>query len=346
MVGIAIRRRGQTKEPEDERLLTLFRNRVELKKEFAKLRHQGRQLQERLQQQEGATLRSQQQLEQLEGMLAHPVQAANASVYYQLRGIWNHCRRKLARLAENLQTYHLDREMKLDLDQFNATQKAKLAVIERHERQAIQQHKKTSSELESLRRKYMQSRGFWSYFQRRSIVVQMEIADQAHVAATMHLEECREQKRIKGTESPPASAGLTIEGRRKINLVIIAITQELYLHFSKRNVSSLAREASVRQITDVNYGDITACRELNIHIEKCQRSLPSGQELVSTTRQRVAYLEQCAGYRLETDTVPVAGSFAGIPLEVSDGGDVSSQHSVNINVLADEYWEVYSVLLT
>ena len=346
MVGIALRRRKQINEPEDERLLTLFRNRIELKKEFAKLRQRGQQLQEQLQQQEGATLRSQQQLEQLEGMLSHPVQAANASVFYQLRGIWNHCRRKLTRLAENLLTHHLDREVVLDLNRFNATQKAALAVIERHEKQAVKNEKATGAELESLRRQYMQSRGFWNYFKRRSIVVQIEIADQSHVAAMMHLEACLEQKRIKKTESPPVCEGLTVEGRRKINLLLIAIAQELYLHFAKRKVSDLAREASVRQITDVNYGDINACRAMNIHIEKCMRSLPSGQDLVANARQRVAYLEHCAGYRLETDTVPVAGSFAEIPLVVGDGGDVRGQRSVSINVLADEYWDVYSILLT
>lgn len=346
MVGIAFRRREQVKEPEDERLLTLFRNRVELKKEFAKLRQQGQQLKEQLQLQEGATLRSQQQLEQLEGMLAHPVQAANASVFYQLRGIWHQCRRKLMRLAENLLTHHLDREIMLDLNRFNAVQKAALAVIERHEQQAIKQHQATGAELESLRRQYMLSRGFWNYFKRRSVAARMEIADQAHVAATTHFEQCLEQKTIKEAESPPACEGLTVAGRRKINLLLVAIAQELYLHFSKRNVSGLAREASVRQISDVNYGDITACREMNIHIEKCLRRLSSGQDLVAKARQRVAYLERCAGYRQETDTIPVAGSFAEIPLAVGDGGEVSGQRAVKINVLADEYWDVYSTLLT
>lgn len=346
MVGIALRRREQKTEPEDERLLKLFRNRTELKKEFAKLRQEGHRLQEQLQQQEGVTLRSQQQLEQLEGMLAHPVQAANASVFYQLRGVWNHCRRKLARLGEDLLAHQRNREMKLDLNQFKAASKAALAVIERHEQQARKQNQATGAELESLRRQYLRSRGFWNYFKRRKIAAQIEIADESHEAAVTHLEQCLEQKKMKGAESPPVFAGLTVGGRRKINLVLIAVAQELYLHFRKRNISGLAREASVRQVTDVNYGDINACRDMNMRIENCLRSLPSGQDLVASARDRVAYLDHCAGYRLETDTVPVAGSFAEIPLAVGDGGDIRGQNSVSVNVLADEYWEIYSVLLT
>jgi len=347
MVGIVLRRHEQETESDEQRLLKLFRNRTALKKEFSKLRREGEQLQKQLQQQEGVTLHAQQQLEQLEGMLAHPAQAANTSVFYQLRGVWHHCRRKQARLAENLLAHQRDRELKLDLDKFNAVKKAALAVIEQHEQKARKQHEAAGVELESLRRQWLALRGFWNYFKRRTIAAQIENADEICQAAMTHLKQCLEQKRVKEAKSPPAFDGLSVAGRRKINLMLIAVAQELYLHFSKQNVSVLAREASVRQITDVNYGDITACREMNIFIEKCLRSLPSGKDLVASALQRVAYLERCAGYRLDTDTVPVAGSFAEIPLEFADDSDAREQRtSININVLADEYWELYSVLLT
>lgn len=346
MLRIATQRRNPTAEPEEERLLNLFQNRSELKREFAKLRREGDQLKDQLRQQEGETLRSQQQLEQLEGLLAHPVQAANASVYYQLRGVWGHCRRKLARLADDLLTHQRDREMKLELDRFNASRAAALSVIARHEHQARKQHDTTGAVLEALRRQGEQSRGIWNYFKRRAIAVQVEAAAGAHQSATAHLEECLAQKQAKESEAPPACEGLSVEGRRKINLALIAIAQELYLHFSKRNIARLAREASVRQVTDVNYGDINACRELNIHIDKYVRSLPAGHELVANVRDRIACLERSAGYRHESDTVPVAGSFAEIPL--MDDEDFSSQgrRTIGINVLAEEYWELYSVLLT
>jgi len=346
MVGIAIRRREQESESEEERLLNLFRNRSALKKEFAKLRNEGIQLQKKLEQQEGVTLRSQQQLEQLEGMLAHPVQAANASVFYQLRGIWNHCHRKLARLSENLLAHQRDREMKLILNQFNAVKKASLNEIDRHQQDVRKEHDEISAKLESLRQQHEVSRGFWNYFKRRGILTQIEIANKSLTVVTTRIDEYLEQKKTKEAESPLDLEGLPVEGCRKINLMLIAVAQELYLHFSKHNVSGLAREASARQVGDMNYGDITACREMNIHIEKCLRRLPSGQELVASARNRVSYLEHCENYRLETDMVPVAGSFAEIPLQVGDDGDVRGQSTAKVNVLADEYWEVYSVLLT
>jgi len=346
MVGIALARKDQKTESEEDRLLKLFRNRSELKKEFAKLRRSGEKLQEQLQQQEGETLRSQQQLEQLEGMLAHPVQAANASVFYQLRSIWTHCHRKLVRLNENLLTHRHDQEIKLELNQFNAIKKAALEEIEKRGQEARKQYDETGAELESLKLQHQGLRGFWNYFKRRSIAIRIVNAEMMHNAATAQLKECLEQMKVKEDMPLPEFGELSIDGRRSINLMLIAVAQELYLHFSKHSVSRLAREASVREVADVNYGDINACRELNIHIEKCMRSLPNGQELVANAGQRVAYLEKCDNYRLEDDTVPVAGSFAEIPLAIGEGGDIRGQKTVSINVLADEYWDVYSVLLT
>jgi hypothetical protein len=267
-------------------------------------------------------------------------------VFYQLRSIWTHCHRKLVRLNENLLTHRHDQEIKLELNQFNVIKKAALEEIGKCGKEARKQYDETGADLESLKQQKEGASGFWNIFKRRAIAARIENANILHIAAKAHLKECLEQLKAKEDMPLPEFGELSIEGRKSINLMLIAVAQELYLHFSMHNVSRLAREASVRQVADVNYGDINACREMNIHIEKCMRSLPSGQDLVSNARQRVAYLEKCENYRLETDTVPVAGSFAEIPLAIGEGGDIRGQKTVSVNVLADEYWDVYSVLLT
>ena len=65
------------KEPDEEQLLKLFWNRAELKKELGKLRLEKEKLVDQLRQQESVNLRSEQRLEQLENLLADPLQAAN-----------------------------------------------------------------------------------------------------------------------------------------------------------------------------------------------------------------------------------------------------------------------------
>ena len=98
------------KEPDEEQLLKLFWNRAELKKELAKLRREKEKLIDQLRQQETINLRAQQRLEQLENLLADPLQAVNAVIYYQLRGVWQQCRKRLMRVARELADRQQDRE--------------------------------------------------------------------------------------------------------------------------------------------------------------------------------------------------------------------------------------------
>lgn len=331
---------------DEERLLKLFWNRAELKKEFANLRRDGEQLKEKLQQQEGVTMRAQQRLEQLEGMLADPLQASNASVFYQLRGVWSNCKRKLMRLSKDLTLHQTEREQQYELGRFQAGLRAAAHVIDRQIEQARQREDALMEELRVLHERRDKLRGFWNVFKRRALLGEIETLESGLQTAQVQTEQCRATKAEKLGASAPAFAGLSINGRRKINLALIAIAQELFIHFSERNISVLAREASVRQVSDVNYGDIKTCRELNAHIATCVRSLPVGDELVKNVRRRAQFLGEQASYRMETDTVPVAGSFSDIQLELDDSATAHGRKSVPINVLADEYWDIYTVLQT
>lgn len=327
-------------------MLRLFWNRAELKKEFAKLRREGEQLKESLQQQEGVTLRAQQRLEQLEGMLADPLQAANASVFYQLRGVWASCKRKLTRLSKDLTVHQSEREQGAQLAGFQNSIRAAVHALDRQIEKAQAREDALKEDLRVLHERRARLRGFWNFFRRRALQAEVETLESALQTAQVHTERVRAVKAEKQGDEPPAFTGVSIDGRRKINLALIAIAQELFIHFSSRNISLLAREASVRHVADVNYGDIETCRELSAHIAACVRSLPVGDELVKKVRRRAQYLGEQACYRMETDTVPVAGSFAQIRLDLEDASDSHGRTSVPVNVLADEYWDIYAVLQT
>lgn len=332
--------------PDDERLLKLFWNRAELKKEFAKLRLEGEQLKEQLEHQEGVTLRSQQRLEQLEGMLADPVQAANASVFYQLRGVWASGKRKLARLSKDLTEHQIQRERQAQTAKFRAGLRAASQVIDRQIDKARQREESLTEDLRVLHERHAQLRGFWNLFRRRALMSEAETLESALQGAQTHTAHCDAAKAEKLAEKGPAFGGLSVAGRRKINLALIAIAQELFIHFCRREISLRAREASVRVVNDVNYGDIETCRELNSLITEGIRSLPVGDELVKKVRRRAQYLSAQASYRADTDTVPVAGSFADIHLDLDESSITHGKRSIPINVLADEYWDIYTALQT
>ena len=63
---------GEGKSPEEERLMQLFQNRAGLKKAYADLKDEVHLLHDRLKQQEGATIRVQEQLDALGELLGDP----------------------------------------------------------------------------------------------------------------------------------------------------------------------------------------------------------------------------------------------------------------------------------
>ena len=118
-------------------------------------------------------LRAQQQLEQLEGMLADPLQAANASVFYQLRGVWASCRRKLTRFAKDLTVHQSEREYKVAQGKFDNSLRAALHVIDGHIEKAERRETAITEDLREIRARREGLRGFWNYFKRRTLVVEI-----------------------------------------------------------------------------------------------------------------------------------------------------------------------------
>src|SRR5437868_2671829 len=90
-----------TRQPvEDERLLQLYWNRAELKKELGRLQNEHLGLLEQIKKQESAVTRAHEQLDELERYLGDPDVATHALVYFQLRGLWRACAARLSRFAQ------------------------------------------------------------------------------------------------------------------------------------------------------------------------------------------------------------------------------------------------------
>ena len=68
--------------------MQLFRNRADLKKAYGDLKEEFHRLKDRIKQQEGATIRVQELLDALGDLLADAATGFAALVFYQLRGLW------------------------------------------------------------------------------------------------------------------------------------------------------------------------------------------------------------------------------------------------------------------
>ena len=114
-------------EGESEKLLNLYWNRAELKKEFAELRSEKIRLQQRINEQQGAAARSLQQLEQLESLLLDPAKVYSTVTYFQLRAINARCTAKLAKFAELLKQQREQRIHSRLVDEWNQLRQQKVA---------------------------------------------------------------------------------------------------------------------------------------------------------------------------------------------------------------------------
>lgn len=339
---------GRRRPPvDDERLLRLFWNRAELKREFAKLQRERDRMLEHLRQQEGATLRAQQRLEQLEGLLADPLRAANVAVYFQLRAIWQHNRRRLVRLAQDLAARQQELERERDAARFRDNRAAAVAAIDQrvaalHERRAA-----LAAELATLESRRAGLGALWQYFSRRGVEADAAAVRAAGEAVDAQIERYERAREEKRAESCAPLDGLGIDGRRFVNVAVIALAQELLLHFAEHDVAGLVRDASLRAVTDVSYGGLTECRALSERVERALAALDRIDDLPARVRRRATWLRREALYRRDTDTVPSAGAFDSIPLAICPEPEAVPQgdRAVVVNVLADEYWDVLAVLL-
>jgi len=347
MASIAQQLLVRRKPAEDERLLQLFWNRAELKREFARLQRDRDRLADQLRQQEGSTLRWQQRLEQLEGLLADPERAANAAVFFQLRGVWQYCRRRLARLARELGSRQQDAELRRETARFEEHRKIALASIEQRLVPLIERRVAIEAELHGVRLQQVKLTSFWKLLARRRCEHAQSVLESALAGVQSQIDRYEKARHEKLNESVTQAATIGTDSKRIVNLSVIALAQELVVQLTAHNVAQMARDASLRQVNDMRYGDLPACHQTGQMVAKVLQRLDELDDLPVLVRARAEYLRRQAEYLRDADTVPIAASCAEIPLQLTAGDSPApaSDRRLSVNVLGDEYWEIYSVLL-
>src|SRR5579863_1348236 len=127
---------GGAVSPDEERLMQLFQNRAGLKKAYADLKDEFHLLRDRLKQQEGATIRVQEQLDALGDLLGDPKTGFGALVFFQLRALWKTCHQQLSNFATELTRQQEAREVAKHKAETEAAKSARLADVDQRLHQA------------------------------------------------------------------------------------------------------------------------------------------------------------------------------------------------------------------
>jgi hypothetical protein len=330
---------------EEERLLQLFRNRAELKKEYTGLQDERHDLLEKLKKQEGATQRMREQNEKLEKYLGNPDVGLQSLAYFQLKGLWVVCAEKLSGFSEELRKQQEERERRRQMIEFDQARRTKLAHADRRLLDLQSAASTLEAQVRALEMKHDALRGFWHYFRRRALVEQIgAVRMQWDVAAT-EVTDASDDRALVESEPAPAFPGISGEGRRAVNTAVIAYAQQLVGQLSEGGLATLAKETTVKRVYDVQYGSQEQCLRLMSLVKAAFKSLADDKEDLVELKARIDALRTSAQYRGDADTVPLTDSIGLLPAPASPVSDLESTVSTGINVLVDDYWDLYKALL-
>lgn len=325
---------------ESEKLLNLYWNRAELKKEFAELRKEQLRLQDRIKQQEGARARIEQKLDYIEHLLLDREWVHSVLVHYQFRALNLRCQSKLEKFAEQLKQQREQRQHSRRLSDWNARLQEETADIERQIREQRMRIQMLEDRLQAERHRLVMMNGFIKFFRRRSltaaldgVAAEIEAAQDEEVRLLEHCEEVKNRQ-------PPDTQGLDIATKRIINFMIIAFAQQLYLHFREDELVSLAKEAGEKSVGAINYGGKKDCDELIARLHKRADNFDTATSFADTLQKRAKLLSEGARFASGEDAVPGSESVATL-FEIGESGAVRKSDA---DLLGENYWNLSDIL--
>lgn len=336
LVGLAARLRGRPPIEEDERLLELFRNRAALKKELHALDEEHHQLRDRLKLQEGQTQRVEDQLEKLYQFLGRPEHGPRSLAYFRLRELWRAGAQRLRRFAEELATQQQDRERHQQLASFESDRQRKLAALERELLEARALADQLLAEQRLAQQRIATLRGFWNVLRRRALRRETDLRQSRIDTAQIEVARLETARETLLAERPPAFEGIARDGRRVVNLAVLACAEWLRDGVEPRELAELARESTLKRVYDADYGDDRACERLMEQVARALREMEHGRNDLPAIKLRTERMRRSAKYRRDTDTIPVAETL---------GGEAPARLGASTNLLRDEYWDLPKVLL-
>ncbi|MGE0582423.1 MAG: hypothetical protein AB7P31_09895 [Steroidobacteraceae bacterium] len=337
--------REPEKEAEEQRVVQLFRNRAELKKAYGSLQDEIHRLSDRLKQQEGATARMQEMLEALEARLATPESAWPALVFYQLRAFWGLGRELIAQLVADLARQQEERERRQHLTESNRRQFTRRQALEAQLREAeTAAAEAVARQAESQRRLASLTRP-WHYFKRRELARRLHVQETNARATAAALVEARGAHDTLDSEQAAEFPGLSVGARRAINLAAIGYAELLCLRLASTPLVARAKDAAARREAMDDYGTREECERLMADIGRARSVLQQRARLSQELRARTDRLRELARYRDAADTVPTPDSIGMAEGDVLDRDAQGANAARLPNVLAEDTWDLFRVVL-
>ena len=323
-------------EEDSEKLLQLYWNRAELKKEFAELRAEKYRLQDRVKEEQGATARVEQKLSHLEKLLLDPEWVYNVVVYYRLKHLNLLCQNKLEKFAEQLKQQREERQHSELLEEWNQARAEEAQRLEQQIGEHRIQVQMLEDRLMTQRQRLVSMNGLERFFKKRSATAELD-----ELAAAIDAAQLEEQALLNKYDEienrePPDTQGLDIHTKRIINFSILAFAQAMYLHFRDDGLAELAKVADDRSVGAVNYGGKAECDRILEQVQDRLEALERSTNYADVLRQRAQLIAEKAKFGSDSDAVPTAASVS----TVYDIGERGRIKELEVNLLGQDYWNL------
>jgi hypothetical protein len=333
-----------TASPDEERLMQLFQNRAGLKKAYADLKDEFHLLRDKLKQQEGATIRIQEQMDALGELLGDPKTGFSALVFFQLRALWKTCHQQLSTFAADLTRQQEAREVAKHKADVDAQKNARLADADQRLRGAGAAADSQRRALADAQNEISRLTAFWHYFKRRRRQKSLESLRQQVVMADAAVGDLHAERSAIEHEAALEFPGISLAARRNINLAIISYAELLCEHADTYGLAARAKEAVARRVHEMSFGSRADCESYMQRVQKALLAVANQKQIGTAVRAKLERLRATCDYRNTADTVPTADSLAPAVPE-PELGQTRPPAAPPWNVLAEDYWDLYTLLL-
>jgi hypothetical protein len=330
---------------DEERLMQLFQNRAGLKKAYADLKDEFHLLRDRLKQQEGATIRVQEQLDALGDLLGDPKTGFGALVFFQLRTLWKTCHEQLSTFATDLTRQQEAREVAKHKAETDAAMHARLADVDKRLQEASAEADLRRQQLAAEQTEIGRLTAFWHYFKRRRRQKSLESLRSQVVVADAAVGDLHAERSAIEHEAAVDFPGISLGARRNINLAIISFAELLCEHVDAYGLAARAKEAVARRVHEMSFGTREECEGFMQRVQKAQATVANSKQVTVALKAKLDRLRATCEYRNNADTVPTADSLASNSVESELGKSSKSPTAAAWNVLAEDYWDLYTLLL-
>jgi hypothetical protein len=331
--------------PDEERLMQLFQNRAGLKKAYADLKDEFHLLSDRLKQQEGATIRVQEQLDALGDLLGDPKTGFSALVFFQLRALWKTCHQQLAAFAAELTRQQEARETAKHNADTEAAKNARLADVAQRVQAAQAAAEVQRNSLAAAQSELARLTAFWHYFKRRRVQRTVEALHSQVAIAEATITDLGGERSAIEHAAAVEFPGISLAARRNINLAIISFAEMLCEHVDTFGLAARAKEAVARRVHEMNFGSREECENYMERVQQAQSTVAGQKPATGALKSKLERLRASCEYRNNADTVPTADSLAPAAADFDLNKSAKSPAAPAWHVLAEDYWDLYTLLL-